>query len=149
MGSVIQFSDGVLDAISGHLLQCYPEEGCGFFAGVDGEPRVVQAWLPVRNVQADQRARRFQIAPQDYLKAEKWADDLGLTLLGIYHSHPDHPAIPSITDLENAVPWFSYLIVNTTAQSAGARTSWQLNEAGQFDEEIVELLSAATLVMAP
>ena len=149
MGSTIQFSDGILDGISQHLLECYPEEGCGFFAGKDGDARLVQAWLPVRNVQADQRGRRFQIAPQDYLKAEQWADDLGLTLLGIYHSHPDHPAIPSITDLENAVPWFSYLIVNTTTQGAGAKTSWQLNDAGQFEEELVELLAVSPLVTTP
>jgi proteasome lid subunit RPN8/RPN11 len=148
MSATIQFSGQVLKEIQAHLLSVYPEEGCGFFAGIEGEPRVVKAWFPVRNMQEDARERRFQIAPIDYLKAEQWADNQGLALLGIYHSHPDHPAYPSETDLENAVPYFSYLIVNTSAFGAGASTSWQLDESGKFVEESVVAL-AATVYAAP
>jgi proteasome lid subunit RPN8/RPN11 len=149
MSTKIQFQRPILEAIAEHLQTEYPHEGCGFFAGEDGDPRLVKAWLPVRNVQEAQRERRFQIAPKDYLRAEQWADAAGLVLLGVYHSHPDHPAIPSVTDLESAVPWFSYLIVTTTPVAARQPTSWQLNADGQFEEELMEVLAAVSQVVAP
>jgi proteasome lid subunit RPN8/RPN11 len=149
MSKKIQFQRPILEAIAEHLQAEYPHEGCGFFAGNDGDSRLVKAWLPVRNMQEDQRERRFQIAPKDYLRAEQWADAAGLVLLGVYHSHPDHPATPSATDLESAVPWFSYLIVTTTRTAAGNQTSWQLDADGQFEEEFVEVLQAAPQVVAP
>lgn len=136
----IDFPTEVLWGIQGHLQSTYPEEGCGFFAGVDGDPRVVRAFYPVANVQQDIRAKRFQISPADYLAAERWAERLGVSLLGIYHSHPDHPAKPSETDLAHAVPWFSYLIVTTTEDGVGPRTSWQLGDEGAFVEEEVRVL---------
>lgn len=139
MSAKIQFHGTVLEDIQKHLVSVYPEEGCGFFAGIDGETRQVTAWFPVRNVQTDARERRFQIAPLDYIRAEQWADAQELALLGIYHSHPDHPAFPSETDLVNAVPYFSYLIVNTTAFGPGSSTSWQLDEVGKFAEELLVL----------
>ena len=148
MGAMIQFDTTVLENIRAHLLSAYPEEGCGFFAGIDGDPRQVQAHLPVRNVQTAARERRFEIAPLDYLKAEQWADDQGLVLLGIYHSHPDHPAFPSETDLVNAVPYFSYLIVKTTVHEAKENTSWQLNAEGKFDVELVTVAEFATILVA-
>jgi len=61
-----------------------------------------------------------------------------ITLLGIYHSHPDHPAVPSKHDLKQAVPFFSYLILSTEQERVKKVTSWQLYHE-QFEEEEIEI----------
>lgn len=131
----INFSATALEGIRSHLHSSYPEEGCGFFFGKDGPVREVTQFLEAENVHEGERTRRFSIRPEDYLLAEQFALENGLDLLGIYHSHPNHPAIPSGTDLINAVPWFSYLIVTTTAIGPTDSRSWQLNAEGKFEEE--------------
>ncbi len=144
MAPTISFQASILDEIRAHLFRAYPEEGCGFFFGKDGEPRHVTQFLAAENVFEGDRKRRFSIRPADYLLAEQFALENGLDLLGIYHSHPNHPAIPSETDRTNAVPWFSYLIVTTTAAGPTLSRSWQLNEQGQFVEEVLAQLETAS-----
>jgi proteasome lid subunit RPN8/RPN11 len=61
-----------------------------------------------------------------------------LALLGIYHSHPNHPAIPSEHDRVAAQPWFSYVIISVLERKIGPVRSWRLNEETQFEEETVE-----------
>lgn len=143
MASKISISTSVSEGISNHLHSTYPEEGCGFFFGKEGETRQVTHFLLTDNVHEGDRKRRFSIRPEDYLLAEQFALENGLDLLGIYHSHPNYPAIPSETDLLNAVPWFSYLIVTTTAEGPTLARSWQLNEQGQFEEEVMLQLANA------
>jgi proteasome lid subunit RPN8/RPN11 len=71
------------------------------------------------------------------MRAEKYALENNTTLLGVYHSHPDHPARPSEHDLNQAVPYFSYIIVSVREGKVADLTSWQLNEASQFEEESI------------
>jgi len=120
----------------------FPNEGCGFFYGTEeneGQLRhVLLAEAVINSKEGDQR-RRFEISPLDYMKAEKKALELGLNLLGIYHSHPNHPAIPSIHDLKQAVPYFSYIILSVQEGQATELTSWRLNEErGEFEAEEVK-----------
>ena len=120
----------------------FPNEGCGFFYGTEeneGQLRhVLLAEAVVNSKEGDQR-RRFEISPLDYMKAERKALELGLNLLGIYHSHPNHPAIPSIHDLKQAVPYFSYIILSVQEGQAAELTSWRLNEErGEFEAEDVK-----------
>lgn len=120
----------------------FPNEGCGFFYGTEeneGQLRhVLLAEAVVNSKEGDQR-RRFEISPLDYMKAERKALELGLNLLGIYHSHPNHPAIPSIHDLKQAVPYFSYIILSVQEGQAAELTSWRLNEErGEFEAEEVK-----------
>ncbi len=118
-------------------LGAYPDECCGFLFGFeDGEGnRVVTEVLPVHNASVENRKRRFEIAPRDYLTAENHALDKELQLLGVYHSHPDHPAVPSEHDRVAAQPWFSYIIISVSQETVVATRSWVLNEQSQFDEE--------------
>ncbi|WCL82949.1 M67 family metallopeptidase [Saprospira sp. CCB-QB6] len=120
----------------------FPNEGCGFFYGTeeeDGQLRhVLLAEAVINSKEGDQR-RRFEISPLDYMKAERKALELGLNLLGIYHSHPNHPAIPSIHDLKQAVPYFSYIILSVQNGEAAELSSWRLNEErGEFEAEEVK-----------
>ena len=87
-----------------------------------------------RNRGTEQRSRRYTIDPRDYLRLERLADETGLTVVGIYHSHPDHPAVPSEFDREHALPYFHYLIVAVEAGRAGDFACWVLNEdRGSFE----------------
>ena len=128
-----------MDSMKEHALETYPMECCGFvFGTVDRESRqVTEVRRAVNSRQGDQR-RRFEIDPLDYLKAERHALENDITLLGIYHSHPDHPAKPSEHDLRQAVPFFSYLILATSKGQVSNVTSWQLEEQ-KFTEEIIKV----------
>ncbi len=113
----------------------YPNECVGFCFGEDGHPRVVTEARPVTNSKEGDQRRRFEVSARDYMEAEQHAARTGQTLLGVYHSHPDHPAQPSEHDRKQAVPFFSYIILSVQKGEVDNTTSWLLNEEGQFDEE--------------
>ena len=115
----------------------YPHGCCGFFYGNDDDERVVLEARPVENTKEENRERRFEISAKDYLQAEQYADENDLTLLGVYHSHPEHPAIPSEHDLRQALPYFSYIIVSVKKAKTVNVLSWKLNDQGRFAEETV------------
>lgn len=128
------------DIMNADAQKAYPHECCGFFFGVE-EPsgdRVVTHAVEVDNSSEENKQRRFVISPRDYLKAEQFAAVNDLALLGVYHSHPDHPAIPSEHDRVAAQPWFSYVIISTGKDGVRDTRSWRLNESGYFEEEHFE-----------
>jgi proteasome lid subunit RPN8/RPN11 len=136
----------------------YPEECCGILLGQlerDVQKTVIEVW-PTPNawsqaVAADlasaisasrhpaQAARRdrYWIDPRDLLKAQREARDRSLQMIGIYHSHPDHPAIPSETDRRLAWPEYSYLILSVEQGKVMQVLSWQLDAAHQFQSEVI------------
>lgn len=118
----------------------FPDECCGFFFGSEDSRgnRVVTHVLVVNNAKEGDKRRRFEVSPKDYLKAEQFADDNNLRLLGVYHSHPNHPAIPSETDRLSAQPYFSYIIISVYDKEIKDIRSWRLNEYSQFEEEIIK-----------
>jgi proteasome lid subunit RPN8/RPN11 len=118
-------------------LKAFPDECCGFMFGTEDEEenRIIGDILLVNNSKEGDKTRRFEISPLDYLKAEQYAIDNNLSLLGIYHSHPKHPAIPSETDRLSAQPFFSYVIISVLENKAVTIRSWRLNESTQFEEE--------------
>jgi proteasome lid subunit RPN8/RPN11 len=77
--------------------------------------------------QAHSRRDRFWIDPADLFAALKSSRDRGVEIVGIYHSHPDHPAIPSATDLQLAWPEYAYLIVSVRSGLVVDQRSWQLH----------------------
>src|SRR5438105_285143 len=95
-------------AIRAHGQQTYPHECCGALLGT--EDRVTDL-VALPNTTEEGPRRRFLVRPADYRQAERRASELGVELLGFYHSHPDHPARPSQYDLDHAWPNFAYIIV--------------------------------------
>lgn len=125
-------------AIRTHGEATYPHECCGFLLGKESENgRVIDLALEAENSQVENRERRFLVSPEDYRKAEQHAEKTGLDLLGIYHSHPDHPAIPSEHDRKQAMPFFSYIIVSVKKGAADELRSWVLDPDFQFEEELL------------
>ena len=84
--------------------------------------REVRDLFPLINRRDDSPRNRFSITAEDFREAERAAREAGLEVVGWYHSHPDHPALPSEYDREHAWPWYSYVIVsvaNGEAQDDG------------------------------
>ena len=137
--AMLQLSDEVLARIHAHGEDAYPEEGAGFLLGMDSGngTRAVTSIFPLINSREDEaRHNRYLITPEDYLKAELTADELGLSLIGVFHSHPDHPNRPSEFDREWAQPFFSYIITSINEGKAVESRSWRLAEdRTKFEEE--------------
>lgn len=85
------------------------------------------------------REHRFWIDPQDLLAAQRYARDQGWQIVGIYHSHPDHPAVPSECDRRLAWQGYSYVIASVVQGQVRDVQSWRLNEAGSFEAEPLRL----------
>ncbi len=136
----MQIHSDLLDAIRTHGQATYPEECCGFLLGhaTPGGNRV-RALHRVPNRHADNRTRRFVITPEDFRAADRDARARGFDIVGIYHSHPDHPARPSATDLAEATfPGYTYVIVSVLQGVAAALTAWSLApDRTRFDPEPV------------
>jgi proteasome lid subunit RPN8/RPN11 len=132
---VIELPEDLVEEIRRHAARTYPEECCGGLLGErrNGTIRVLRA-EPVENRRTENRSRRYTIDPRDYLRLERQAETAELTVVGIYHSHPDHPAVPSAFDREHALPNFHYLIVAVDAGRAGDFACWVLDEdRGSFE----------------
>jgi proteasome lid subunit RPN8/RPN11 len=125
-----------LDEMIKDAAATFPDECCGFLFGKEEKDnRTVVKIQVVNNAKEGDKRRRFVISAKDYLKAEQFAELNNLQLLGVYHSHPNHPAIPSEHDRIAAQPFFSYIIVSVINHEFDHIRSWQLNEENQFEEE--------------
>jgi proteasome lid subunit RPN8/RPN11 len=134
----MQIPVDLLNQIHAHGETAYPEEGAGFLLGrEDGETRRLISILSVENSREDgARNNRYLLTPEELGRAEDTAQRLGLMLLGVFHSHPDHPAQPSEFDRDWALPWFSYLITSVNQGKAELTRAWRLSEdRSQFNEE--------------
>lgn len=130
--------DNLLDFIELHAKSTYPYECCGFIYGTDeGDNRTVQHVEKASNSREGDKRRRFEISVEEYLHAERQATHLGYELIGIYHSHPDHPSEPSEHDRKQAVPFFSYIIVSVKNGEPKTTQSWRLQEDRTFSEEAI------------
>ena len=119
----------------------YPHEGCGLMGGAnDGDARRVTRLVPVLNARSDSPRNRYLIEPDDFLRAQRALDRDGLEVVGVYHSHPDHPARPSAFDEEQAWPRLSYIIVSVARGAAADARSWVLaDDRGGFTEEPITI----------
>lgn len=125
---VVQITTSQLQFIMNHARSTYPEECCGFLLGTDSDGRRIHRALAVQNVNQGSRRNRFNINPMELVRADKEARLLKLDLIGIYHSHPDAPAQPSQVDLENAWPWYTYLVVSVQNGAPSDMAAWFLTE---------------------
>ena len=131
----------ILKQIDSYGERSYPEEGAGLMLGrEEGASRTVDHLIFLDNAREDSaRHNRYLITAEDMLKGEMEADKHDLSILGIFHSHPDHPNQPSDFDQEYAIPWYSYLITSVHQGQAGESRCWRLldNRVGFDPEEIV------------
>jgi len=133
---VIQFEKTTKEAMISDGISTFPNECCGFMFGKEEEDvRSIISIKTVNNSKEGDKRRRFEISPMDYIQAERFADDKNMLLLGVYHSHPNYPSVPSEHDRVNAQPYFSYVILSIANGKFASYQSWRLNDDQQFEEE--------------
>lgn len=140
----MQTHNKVLDTIRRHGSKAYPEEGCGFLLGrMAATGNYVAAAVPVENRRKADRERRFTISAADFHQADRVARNQGWDIVGFYHSHPDHPARPSATDLAEATfPGYTYAIVSVHNRRPTKITAWSLwPDRSRFESEPIEIIS--------
>ncbi|MBA3712286.1 MAG: M67 family metallopeptidase [Pyrinomonadaceae bacterium] len=140
---MIELNEQQESEIRKHGEQEYPHECCGLLIGRiadEGRTRIVEETYPVANAWGGEgeRHHRMLIKPEDYMRAERSFRDRGIGVIGNYHSHPDHPAVPSEFDLKNLAPWptMSYIVVSVREGKTVDVRSWELEADGtRFNEE--------------
>ena len=154
---ILKLSTEHLAAIRAHAESTYPDECCGLLLGkLSQGSKTLEEVVATENAWSVQAAESFPaidaielgsnkrhhytIAPEVMLRAQRQARDRQLDIIGIYHSHPDHPAMPSEFDRVYAWYQYSYIIVSVPQGKAGTLKSWSLDNNHQFQpEEIVTI----------
>jgi proteasome lid subunit RPN8/RPN11 len=149
----IVISPEQLQIISAHAENAYPEECCGILLGKMHElGKIVVQVIPTMNAWerseqiadieiAKTKNSRYTIAPQYLLQSQKRARDLQLDIIGFFHSHPDHPAIPSTCDRQQAWEVYSYPIVSVIQGKVSDIKSWILDNNRIFQPEDIQVKS--------
>jgi proteasome lid subunit RPN8/RPN11 len=138
------------EAVRAHGQETYPHECCGVLLGKaeEGVGNRVQQIVRAGNTRTDSAHNRYNIAPQELVKIQRQARGLGLDIVGFYHSHPDHPARWSVTDIAEA-HWLgcSYIITSVEKGSAAITNSFLLTGTSEddkrFEDEGIEIEVAA------
>jgi len=132
-------------AIRQHGEETYPHECCGVLLGrfEDDNTRLVTSTARCGNTRTDSAHNRYNIDPKELVRIQREGRERGQDIVGFYHSHPDHPAQWSKTDLAEA-HWFGCSYVITSVEKGGATTtnSFALNGSDESDKQLhVETLS--------
>ncbi|MDR3709962.1 MAG: M67 family metallopeptidase [Capsulimonadaceae bacterium] len=125
-----------------HCVAAYPREACGALLGaLEAGARRVEEVIALENAAPPDRMDRFEVRPADMLRLMRCERGTERRLIGFYHSHPDHPAHPSATDLAAAWPEYSYAIVSVRNGVVAEWTSWRLaSEGARYDSEGIQIL---------
>ena len=137
---MLEIDAALLADIHRHGEEAYPEEGAGLLLGsAEGERKRVKKLVALTNAREDSaRHNRYLLTAEDFMRAEDEAARDGLDIIGVFHSHPDHPNHPSDYDLEWAMPWLSYLITSVQVGQSLESRSWKLSyDRSHFVEEII------------
>ena len=133
---MLEISNQLLDQITNHGKKTYPDESCGIMAGYfENDKRIVKKVYESENLNKERSKDRYELNQKDFLMADRDSENLGMEIVGIYHSHPDHPSKASETDRQKAHQGYSYLITAIHQAEYFSRNSWVLDSDSQFIEE--------------
>ena len=141
--TVVRMDSAANELILHHGEASYPNEGAGFLLGAsDDGLTYVEATLPVENKwDPGTQARRYLLQPGDWERAEREAAGRSLSVVGIFHSHPDHPPHPSQFDLDAAWPNLTYLITSVRQGKSVETLAWRLaGDRSGFAQEKIEIV---------
>jgi proteasome lid subunit RPN8/RPN11 len=140
---MIKIPASLLREIYDHTEASYPNECCGVMIGTTDTQKnhTVHAFRACKNLNRERARDRYDMDPLDMLRAER--EDVVAEvrmevwdIIGIYHSHPDHPSRPSQTDTDRAWADYSYVIISVQQGTVASAQSWVLNESEKkFYEE--------------
>src|SRR5947208_7120730 len=140
---MITIPASLLRRVYDHTEASYPHECCGLMIGAIGENKEVHAFRRCKNLNKERAHDRYDMDPLDMLRAEREFENSPWDIIGVYHSHPDHPSRASQTDTDRAVEimafaW-SYVIVSVQKGKVAGAQSWVLNESERkfYEEPLV------------
>ena len=126
---MVEISKILNDKIVNIRENAFPNEVCGVLIGkVNNEDFKILDFKVCKNLNEQRSIDRYNLDPRDYMKAQEYAEKKNLDIIGIYHSHPNHPAIASKTDNFRAWPSYVYLIYSIYEEEFKDLTGWVLNE---------------------
>ena len=160
---MIRLSEVHLDAVRAHGVETFPNECCGVILGdVEAGIKVVQEIRPLPNVFEPSaefetsvlpngaetpvsevgQERRYLVSPDQMFALMQEERRTKRKILGFYHSHPNHPALPSEYDRVWASPWYTYIIVSIRDRQPADLTAWRLDDDGaKFESEEMQISS--------
>ena len=144
---MIRLNEKHIAEIKSHGESTYPNECGGMLIGrfEDGGAKTIVETFPLENSSEENQRNRVLLLPKDVLRAEKYARENKLDVIGYYHSHPDDRAVPSQYDLDHALPVWSYIIVSVLEGKAVDVRSWEMeNDRSKFNEEEFEEVRTVT-----
>ena len=150
---MLQISKADYDLIRWEAERSYPNECCGILLGnIEGRQRTVSLTVTCENTRQDSLGSRYSIDPEKVIAVLKLARSRAETIVGFYHSHPDHPPMYSGTDLAEA-HWFdcSYVITSVESGRATATNSFVLQGTEgnkQFVTEDIDIVAYRGLPIA-
>ena len=138
--SVLRVPRAVYESLRAHGEETYPHECCGALLGnaIQGGSWSIVAAVRAGNTRTDSAHNRYSIAPVELVRIQREARAKGLEIAGFYHSHPDHPAQWSTTDLAEA-HWLgcSYVITEVAQGKAAVTNSFLLDGTTEEDKRFV------------
>jgi len=130
----LHIAQSILDEIGRHAIACYPYEACGLLVGNGASGTALEFHATDNTAKS---ARVYTINPKQHLLIERDAEDRGLEVIGVVHSHTHTEAYPSPTDVAQAVdPGWHYVIV-TIMRGVAEPRSYLIAEGGITEETIV------------
>jgi proteasome lid subunit RPN8/RPN11 len=140
---MILLSSSIREAIFTHACEGYPNEVCGLLVGKSSGVNFTACReaidaIRVENIEEEMPKIRYKMNPDDMAKGSALARQKGLDIIGFYHSHPDHPAQASQTDLENSSPWggYSYPIVSVIGGTVADFRCWYREGEAWIEEPV-------------
>jgi proteasome lid subunit RPN8/RPN11 len=137
---MLKIPSSVLREIYDDTERAYPNECCGLMIGtMAAGTRIVHTFRKCRNLNTERAHDRYEMDPLDMLRTQRELEGGPWDIIGIYHSHPDHPSRPSQTDTDRAWPDYSYVIISVQKGTVASAHSWVLNEAERkfYEEPLV------------
>ena len=137
---MLKISQSHYDSLRRHGEETYPHECCGVLLGqMDGDQRVVTSVARCGNTRDDSPHNRYNIDPREVIRIQREGRERGEDIVGFYHSHPDHPARWSPTDLAEA-HWIgcSYVITSVEKGKAAATNSFELMGSDESDKKLAD-----------
>ena len=129
------------EEIRRHGEETYPHECCGVLLGqfADDGSKTVTRIARAGNTRDDSPHNRYNIDPRELIRVQREGRERGEDIVGFYHSHPDHPARWSTTDLAEA-HWFgcSYVITSVEKGKAALTNSFQLDGTDEDDKKFAD-----------
>ena len=133
--SEVHITAEVYTQIRAHGEETYPHECCGALLGTpQADSWLIGLAVRAGNTRTDSAHNRYQISPAELVKIEREARRQGLSIAGFYHSHPDHPAQWSQTDLAEA-HWLGCSYIITAVENGKSIVTNSFLLTGNSEEE--------------